>query len=79
LVNIPSYSLKPGDVIGVRGRSKGMEVVVTHASSKTNDARRFGWLEWNPDKMEGVFLAYPQRDQIPEKINEQLIVELYSK
>jgi small subunit ribosomal protein S4 len=79
LVNIPSYSLKPGDVIAIRGKSKGMEVVTMHVGGKTNDARRFGWLEWNPDKMQGVFLAYPQRDQIPEKINEQLIVELYSK
>lgn len=79
LVNIPSYSLKPGDVVAIRGKSKGLEVVTTHANSKTKDARKFGWLEWNPDKMEGVFLAYPQRDQIPEKINEQLIVELYSK
>lgn len=79
VVNIPSYSVKPGDVIAVRGKSKGLEIVTTHASAKTNDVRKFGWLEWNPDKMQGVFLAYPQRDQIPEKINEQLIVELYSK
>ena len=43
------------------------------------EGKHFGWLEWNPDKMSGVFLAYPQRDQIPERINEQLIVELYSK
>ncbi|MEY3242210.1 MAG: hypothetical protein RIR11_3649 [Bacteroidota bacterium] len=79
LVNIPSYSLKPGDVIGIRGKSKGLEIVTTHVGGKTNDVRKFGWLEWNPDKMQGVFLAYPQRDQIPEKLNEQLIVELYSK
>lgn len=79
VVNIPSYSLKPGDVVAVRGRSKELDVITTHAGSKTNDVRKFGWLEWNPDKMSGVFLAYPQRDQIPEKINEQLIVELYSK
>ncbi|MBL7803101.1 MAG: 30S ribosomal protein S4 [Saprospiraceae bacterium] len=79
VVNIPSYSLKPGDVVAVRGRSKGLEVVTTHVGAKTSDVRKFGWLEWNPDKMSGIFLAYPQRDQIPEKINEQLIVELYSK
>jgi small subunit ribosomal protein S4 len=79
VVNIPSYSLKPGDVVAVRGRSQGLEIVTTHAGAKTNNVRQFGWLEWNPDKMQGVFLAYPQRDQIPEKINEQLIVELYSK
>jgi small subunit ribosomal protein S4 len=53
--------------------------VVTHAGAKTNTVRQFGWLEWNPDKMQGIFLTFPQRDQIPEKINEQLIVELYSK
>ena len=79
VVNIPSYSLKPGDVIAVRGKSKGLEIVTTHVGAKTADVRKFGWLEWNPDKMQGVFLAYPQRDQIPEKINEQFIVELYSK
>ncbi|MBL7826497.1 MAG: 30S ribosomal protein S4 [Saprospiraceae bacterium] len=79
VVNIPSYSLKPGDVVAVRGRSKGLEVVTDNVGAKTNNVRQFGWLEWNPDQMKGVFLAYPQRDQIPEKINEQLIVELYSK
>jgi small subunit ribosomal protein S4 len=79
VVNIPSYSLKPGDIVAVRGRSQGLEVVTTHVGAKTNNVRQFGWLEWNVDKMQGVFLAYPQRDQIPEKINEQLIVELYSK
>jgi small subunit ribosomal protein S4 len=78
LVNIPSYVVKPGDVIAVRARSSAMEVITTHATGKSN-VRNFGWLEWNPDKMQGVFLTYPQRDQIPEKINEQLIVELYSK
>ncbi|MFZ4473575.1 MAG: 30S ribosomal protein S4 [Saprospiraceae bacterium] len=79
VVNIPSYSLKPGDVVAVRGKSKGLDIVTTHVGAKTNNVRQFSWLEWNPDKMQGVFLAYPLRDQIPEKINEQLIVELYSK
>ncbi|MCC7467072.1 MAG: 30S ribosomal protein S4 [Saprospiraceae bacterium] len=79
VVNIPSYSLKPGDIIAVRGKSKGLDVVTTHVGAKTNSVRNFGWLEWNVDKMQGIFLAYPQRDQIPENINEQLIVELYSK
>ena len=79
VVNIPSYSLKPGDVVAVRGKSKGLEIVTTHVGAKTNSVRQFGWLEWNVDKMQGIFLAYPQRDQIPENINEQLIVELYSK
>ncbi len=79
VVNIPSYSLKPGDVVAVRGKSKGLEVVTIHVGGKTSNIRQFGWLEWNPDKIQGTFLAYPQRDQIPENINEQLIVELYSK
>ncbi len=79
VVNIPSYTLKPGDVIAVRGKSQGLEIVTTHVGAKTSNVRQFGWLEWNPDKMQGTFLSYPQRDQIPEKIKEQLIVELYSK
>lgn len=79
VVNIPSYSLKPGDVVAVRGRSKSLEIVTTQVGARTNNIRQFGWLEWNPDNMQGIFMAYPQRDQIPEKINEQLIVELYSK
>lgn len=79
VVNIPSYQLKPGDVVAVRGRSQTLDAVTVHVGAKTSDVRKFGWLEWNPDKMQGIFLTYPQRDQIPEKINEQLIVELYSK
>ncbi len=79
VVNIPSYTLKPGDVIAVRGKSQGLDIVTTHVGAKTSNVRQFGWLEWNPDKMQGTFLSYPQRDQIPEKIKEQLIVELYSK
>jgi small subunit ribosomal protein S4 len=79
VVNIPSYTLKPGDVIAVRGKSQSLDAITTHVGAKTSDVRKFGWVEWNPDKMQGTFLAFPQRDQIPEKINEQLIVELYSK
>lgn len=76
--NIPSHRLRPGDKITVRGKSQGLEVVSNHVTRRT-DTRRFPWLEWNPDKMEGIFLQLPEREQIPEKINEQLIVELYSK
>ncbi len=76
--NVPSAQVRPGDVISVRGKSQALEVIRHNVGSK-NDNRRFGWLEFNPDKMEGKFLDYPERDQIPEKINEQLIVELYSK
>jgi small subunit ribosomal protein S4 len=68
VVNIPSYSVKPGDVIAVRGRSKNMDIITSNVGSKTNDVRKYTWLEWNPDQMKGTFLAYPQRDQIPEKV-----------
>lgn len=78
VTNIPSYQMKNGDVVGVRGKSQGLSVVKENVAKKT-DVRKFAWLQWNPDKYEGVFLQYPSRDQIPEKINEQLIVELYSK
>ena len=75
LVNIPSYSLRPGDVVGVRERSKSLEVVVESLASRMN----FSWLEWDADTLTGKFVSYPERADIPEKINEQLIVELYSK
>jgi len=78
VTNIPSYSVKPGDVIEVRGKSRGLDVIVSNVKSK-HDNRKHGWIEWNSERMEGKFLAYPERDQIPENINEQLIVELYSK
>ncbi len=77
ITNIPSASLKPGDVVEVRGKSRNLEVI--NNSVGGSDVRKFAWLEFNPDKVQGIFLNYPQRDQIPEKINEQLIVELYSK
>jgi small subunit ribosomal protein S4 len=78
LSNIPSLTLTPGDIVSVRGKSMNLEVIVDNVKAKS-DVRSFPWLEFNPDKMEGKFLAYPERDQIPERINEQLIVELYSK
>ncbi|MCF8238174.1 MAG: 30S ribosomal protein S4 [Saprospiraceae bacterium] len=78
VTNIPSFQLRPGDVIQVRGKSRSLEVIVTNANNKM-DVRKFPWLEWNPDKLEGKFMEYPSREAIPEKINEQLIVELYSK
>ena len=76
--NVPSMSLRPGDVVGVRGRSQGVEAIRDSVQSKS-DVRKYPWLEFNPDKMEGVFIEFPERENIPEKINEQLIVELYSK
>ena len=78
ITNIPSFQLRPGDVVQVRGKSKSLEVIQNNAKAK-DDSRKFPWLEWNPDKLEGKFLDYPTREAIPEKINEQLIVELYSK
>ncbi len=78
LSNIPSRRLKPGDVVSVRGKSQHLEVINDNIGAKA-DIRKFPWLEWNADRMEGKFLAFPERDEIPEKINEQLIVELYSK
>lgn len=76
VTNVPSCTLKPGDIVSVRGKSQGLLVV---KDSVANRSGKFAWLEFNPTKMAGVFLGYPDREQIPEKINEQLIVELYSK
>lgn len=78
VTNIPSYALRPGDVISVRGKSKNLEVITNSIANKSA-VSSWGWLQWNPERQEGSFLEYPQRDAIPEKINEQLIVELYSK
>ncbi len=78
LTNIPSAQLRAGDLISVRGKSKNLLVIAESVKGKS-DVRKFPWMEWNPDKMEGVFLDYPERAAIPENINEQLIVELYSK
>jgi small subunit ribosomal protein S4 len=76
VVNIPSFAVKPGFVIGVRERSKSLEVITDALSSRRS---LLGWLSWEEDKMAGKLLNYPQRDEIPENINEQVIVELYSK
>lgn len=78
IVNIPSALLRPGDVVSVRGKSHNLEHIQNQVHAKT-DIRKSPWLEWNPERMEGKFLVYPERDMIPERINEQLIVELYSK
>ena len=76
VVNIPSYSLKPGDVVGVREKSKSLQAIA--ASLEANNSV-YEWLSWNGEKMEGTFVSAPERVQIPENIKEQLIVELYSK
>lgn len=77
IVNIPSYSVKPGDVIAVREKSKSLSAITESLAGR--NARKFNWLEWDTKEMKGTFVNYPQRDQIPENIQEQLIVELYSK
>ncbi|MBL6446487.1 30S ribosomal protein S4 [Fulvivirga sp. 29W222] len=77
IVNIPSFSLKPGDTVAVRERSKSLEAITD--SLATHGVKRFPWLEWDGSEMVGKLVAMPQRDEIPENINEQLIVELYSK
>lgn len=77
VVNIPSYSVKPGELVGVREKCKSMEVITDAlASSKKS---RYSWLEWDSESMTGKFLNVPERTDIPENIKEQLIVELYSK
>jgi small subunit ribosomal protein S4 len=78
LTNAPSTLLRPGDVITVRGKSQNLDIVRDSVAATRNE-RRFSWLVFNQDKLEGTFSEYPSRDLIPEKINEQLIVELYSK
>ena len=76
ITNIPSFEVKPGDVISVREKSKSMEVITESVTGRSNS---YGWLEWDGEKMEGKFVNYPAREDIPENIREQLIVELYSK
>lgn len=75
--NVPSTFVRPGDVVAVRGKSRNNGNL--EGVGVNRDIKKSPWLDWNADKLEGKFLAYPERDQIPEKLNEQLIVELYSK
>ena len=76
IVNIPSYSLKEGDVVAVREKSKSLQAIENSLASRSTV---YEWLTWNSDKKEGTFTKAPERLQIPENIKEQLIVELYSK
>ena len=77
VVNIPSYSLRAGDVVSVREKSKSLEVITVSLSGSSKS--RYAWLEWDNASMSGKFLQRPEREEIPENIKEQLIVELYSK
>ncbi|MEK9614439.1 MAG: 30S ribosomal protein S4 [Flavobacteriaceae bacterium] len=76
ILNIPSYQVKVGDVIGVREKSKSLNIIL-EANSK--DVSTYEWLSWNKDQLQGTLVSVPERLQIPENIKEQLIVELYSK
>jgi len=77
VVNVPSYHLRAGEVIGVREKSKSLEVITTSVNSRRHS--KYAWLEWDNASLTGKFLARPERSEIPENIKEQLIVELYSK
>ena len=77
VVNIPSYRVKAGQVVGVREKSKSLEVITDSLAS--NSASKYSWLQWDKNTMSGTFLNMPERADIPENIKEQLIVDLYSK
>ena len=77
VVNIPSYDVKPGQVVAVREKSKSLEVIATSLDGFNHS--KYSWLEWNETEKAGKYLNIPQREDIPENIKEQLIVELYSK
>ncbi|MEX0884023.1 MAG: 30S ribosomal protein S4 [Cyclobacteriaceae bacterium] len=77
IVNIPSFLLKPGDVVSVREKSKSLEAITE--SLRGRGTTRYSWLEWDNGSLSGKFVSVPIREDIPENIKEQLIVELYSK
>ena len=76
VVNVPSYQLTPGDIISITQRTADSETLSAQIKGKNP---KFGWLDWNEAELRGTFVAYPERDSVPENIREQLIVELYSK
>jgi small subunit ribosomal protein S4 len=76
VVNVPSFSLKPGDIVGLKEKSRGNTAVTSQIRGKNP---KFNWLDWNETEMTGTFITYPERESVPENIKEQLIVELYSK
>jgi len=77
VINVPSYQLKAGDIVGVRERSKSLESIVNSLSSRRYS--KLSWMEWDDAQMAGKFMNMPDRADIPEDIKEQLIIELYSK
>ena len=76
IVNIPSYTLKPGDMVSIREKSKSLKAI---ESSLIENSSEYDWIKFNRERLEGEFVTIPEREQIPENIKEQLIVELYSK
>ncbi len=76
IVNIPSFQVKVGDIVGVREKSKSLNIII---EAKGKDASAYEWLSWNREQLQGTYVSVPERIQIPENIKEQLIVELYSK
>ena len=76
VVNVPSYQLKPGDIVGLKEKSMGNTSVTSQIRGKN---QKFSWLDWSETEMYGTFITYPERESVPENIKEQLIVELYSK
>ncbi len=76
VVNIPSFSCKPGDIISLKNKSAANTAITSNIRGKN---ARFNWLDWNEKDVKGTFIAYPERESVPENIKEQLIVELYSK
>jgi small subunit ribosomal protein S4 len=77
IVNIPSLLVKPGQSIGVREKSKAVESITISLS--INSAKKYGWIDFSSTDMSGVFVNYPERDQVPENFNDQAVVELYNK
>ncbi|MDO6432441.1 30S ribosomal protein S4 [Flavitalea sp. BT771] len=76
IVNVPSFQLRPGDVIGIKGTTQGNTGITSQIRGKN---AKFNWLDWTEAEFKGTFIAYPERESVPENIKEQLIVELYSK
>ncbi|SFE81918.1 SSU ribosomal protein S4P [Chitinophaga sp. CF118] len=76
VINIASHQLKPGDVIGLKPAAAANTAITSNVRGKNP---KFSWLDWNEKELKGVFIAYPERESVPENIKEQLIVELYSK
>lgn len=76
IVNIPSFQLKAGDVISIKEKDKTNTAITSQFRGKN---QKINWLDWNEGEMKGTFVAYPERESVPENIREQLIVELYSK